>query len=68
VVSAQATMATPRPVDLSATRSGLPLSATTLLAPLVACFVGIDRGGVSVLGGGLLGRNECACTGVRAVR
>ena len=61
-------MAAALPVDPSATRSALWLSATTLLAPLMACFVGIDRGGVSVLGGGLLGRNERACTGLRAVR
>jgi hypothetical protein len=43
-------MATARPVDLSATRSALLLSATTSLALLVIYFVGIDQGAVSVFG------------------
>jgi cobalt transporter subunit CbtB len=50
VVSSQAMMAPARPVDLSATRSALWLSATTLLALLVIYFVGIDQGAVSVFG------------------
>jgi hypothetical protein len=50
VISSQAMMATARPVDLSATRSALLLSATTSLALLVIYFVGIDQGAVSVFG------------------
>jgi hypothetical protein len=48
VVSSQAMMAPTRPVDLSATRSALWLSATTLLALMVVYFVAIDQGAVSV--------------------
>jgi len=51
VNSSQAVVAPGRPVDLSATRSALWLSATTLLALLVIYFVGIDQGAVSMFGG-----------------
>jgi hypothetical protein len=40
VVSSQAMMVAARPVDLSATRSALSLSVTTVLALLVIYFVG----------------------------